>query len=177
MTKWAGRPHWEFLARMLGRDAFGTWLGIPAGTHFARPGATYTNPVPQAVLVPRRGVLGPAAGGAGWVATFHDVHAPPLPGLAVPMDLYVDITAPPRFAGERLEACDLDLDVVRGVSGRVWIDDEDEFAERRVAWRYPETLAADVVRLCGDVHEAVRERRPPFDRVAADRWLAEIGRL
>ncbi len=176
MSKWGDRPHWEFLALMLGQDDFGDWLGIEAGTHFVRPGATYTNPVPQVVLVPRRRLLGPAAGRAGWVATFHDVHAPPLPGLGVPMDLYVDLTDPPRFAGDRLEACDLDLDVVRGVSGRVWVDDEDEFAERRAAWGYPEALVADVVRLCDEVHEAVRLGRAPFDRAAADRWLAELAR-
>ncbi|WP_180935649.1 DUF402 domain-containing protein [Nocardioides ungokensis] len=38
-----------------------------------------------------------------------------------------------------LRAVDLDLDVVRGRTGRVWIDDEDEFAEHRVRFGYPTT--------------------------------------
>ena len=40
MTKWVDRPHWEFDATYLGSDAHGDWLGIPAGTAMARPGAT-----------------------------------------------------------------------------------------------------------------------------------------
>ena len=49
-------------------------------------------------------------------------------------------------------AVDLDLDVVRGWTGRVWVDDEDEFADHRVRFGYP----ADVVRMAAPSCEAVR---------------------
>ncbi len=44
-----------------------------------------------------------------------------------------------------LRAVDLDLDVVRGNTGRVWVDDEDEFAEHRVAFDYPEDVVTSAV--------------------------------
>ena len=44
--------------------------------------------------------------------------------------MYVDITTVPVWARRRtVTAVDLDLDVVRGWTGRVWVDDEDEFAD------------------------------------------------
>ena len=41
-----------------------------------------------------------------------------------------------------MRAVDLDLGVIRGTTGRVWVDDEDGFAEHRVTVGYP----AEVVR-------------------------------
>ena len=113
----------------LGADDHGRWLGVPSGTRFTRPGAEYVSPTDQVVLVPAD----------AWVATFH------APGG--PVGLYVDITTPavwhpgPRGT-RRLIAIDLDLDVVRGTTGRVWIDDEDEFADHRVSLGYPDEIAA-----------------------------------
>ncbi|MGB0101971.1 MAG: DUF402 domain-containing protein, partial [Nocardioides sp.] len=120
MTKWGDQPHWEFDASYLGSDQHGDWLGIPAGTAMSRPGATYLAPTRQVGLVPPPGGSGPER---GWLATFHDVGGP--------VQVYVDITTPPSWDGSVLRAVDLDLDVVRGNAGRVWVDDEDEFADHR----------------------------------------------
>jgi hypothetical protein len=83
MTKWGGRPHWEYDAALLGSDEHGDWLGIPGGTHMVRPGAQYVAPVAQVVLVPPPG----PDGQRGWLATFH------APGG--PVQVYVDMTRPP----------------------------------------------------------------------------------
>ena len=64
MTKWGDRPHWEYDAVLLGSDAHGDWVGVPAGTAMARPGATYVAPVDQVCLVPGRRAPTPSA--AGW---------------------------------------------------------------------------------------------------------------
>ena len=53
MTKWGERPHWEFDAHHLGRDEYGDWVGIPAGTLMTRPGARFVTETAQAGLVPR----------------------------------------------------------------------------------------------------------------------------
>ena len=98
----------------------------------------------------------------GWyAATFH------APGIWC--DLYVDIATPGEWHGDVLRAVDLDLDVVRGWTGRIWVDDEDEFAEHRVRFGYP----AEVVELALTSCEAVRQPpgRPqvrPQDRRGAD---------
>jgi protein associated with RNAse G/E len=72
-----------------------------------------------------------------------------------------------------VRAVDLDLDVLRGWSGRVWVDDEDEFAEHRKRFGYPDDVAALAVASCDQVRGAVAAGRPPFDGTAA-RWMRQL---
>ncbi len=162
MTKWRDRPHWEFDAVFLGADEHGDWLGIPRGTRMTRPGATYVAPTRQVGLVPPPG---PDAE-RGWLATIHDVGGP--------VRVYVDITTPPTWDGAVLRAVDLDLDVVCGPTGRVWIDDEDEFADHRVRFDYPEDVVDAALNSCRQVEAAVAGGRAPYDATAAA-WLARVG--
>jgi uncharacterized protein len=161
MTKWGGRPHWEFDAVRLGTDEHGDWVGVPAGTPMLRPGAAFTPPVDSVVLVPSGAR---ARDRPWWLATFY------APGFRV--EVYVDVTAPARWDGPVLRAVDLDLDVVRGETGRVWVDDEDEFALHRVELGYPEDVVRAASRSCDDVHAMVRDRVAPFDGLAPASWLA-----
>jgi hypothetical protein len=160
MTKWGDRPHWEFDALLLGSDRHGDWIGIPAHTPMVRPGATFTPPVDSVVLVP--------GGGPGWLATFY------APGFRV--EVYVDITTPAVWDGRVLRATDLDLDVVRGEKGRVWVDDEDEFADHRLRYGYPEEVVAEASRTCTTVHAAIRAGDAPFDGQAPSPWLHDLAR-
>ena len=66
-----------------------------------------------------------------------------------------------------LRAVDLDLDVVRGNTGRVWVDDEDEFADHRVRFGYPDEIAAAAMASCDRVHAAVVAGTAPYDGSAA----------
>jgi hypothetical protein len=169
MTKWGGRPHWEYDAVLLGRDRHGWWIGVRAGTRMARPGATYEAPTDQVVLVPDADGEGPPPGGAGWVATFHAAGGP--------VRVYVDITTPPAWSGDRglvVGAVDLDLDVIRGNAGRVWVDDEDEFAEHRVRFGYPDDVVAAALASCAAVQTAVATGAAPYDGTA-DHWLAVLA--
>ncbi len=161
MTKWGDRPHWEFDATYLGSDEHGDWLGIARSTVMTRPGMTYVAPTAQVGLVP---APGPDAD-RGWLATFHDVGGP--------VQVYVDITTPPVWDGAVLRAVDLDLDVVRGNTGRVWVDDEDEFADHRVRYGYPPEVVSAAAASCDRVHAAVAAGRAPYDGVAAG-WLDRL---
>ena len=69
----------------------------------------------------------------------------------------------------------LDLDVLRGASGRVWIDDEDDFAEHRISLDYPEVVVAHAGLSCDHVHRLMHDRIAPFDGHAHLRWLARVG--
>ncbi len=138
MTKWGDRPHWQIPGRWLGSDEHGDWIGIPAGTRMVRPGADIRSQVDQVGLVPPAGAPDTER---GWLATF---HAPGGPRVS----LYIDITTPPFWDGPVLRAVDLDLDVVRGIDGRVWIEDEDEFAEHRVELGYPDDVASAAETSC-----------------------------
>jgi protein associated with RNAse G/E len=118
-------------------------------------------PVDQVGLVPPPG---PDAD-RGWLATFHAA------GGAV--RVYVDMTTPPVWDGAVLRAVDLDLDVVQGTSGRVWVDDEDEFAEHRAAFGYPADVSRLAMDSCDRVRAAVEAGRAPYDGAAAA-WFTRL---
>jgi len=166
MEKWGARPHWQFDARYLGRDAHGDWLAIAAGTPMSRPGLALVSPNDQVGLVPAADL--PDAE-RGWVATF---HGEPRDWVAV----YVDITTPPVWDGTTLRTVDLDLDVVRRVDDQVFVDDEDEFAEHQVTFGYPTSVVAAAQRSCDLVRDAVEGRLPPYDG-SHEPWLSRLHDL
>lgn len=157
-TKWGDRPHWQYAGRYLGVDEHGDWIGFPTGSRFTRPGADYVAPYAQVALVPADHLEE-----RGWVAAFHS------PGGKV--RIYVDVTTPPAWDGEVVRTVDLDLDVVQGLTGRVWVDDEDEFADHRVRFGYPGDVVADALASCAFVDHAIRTQVAPFDGSTAQRWL------
>jgi predicted RNA-binding protein associated with RNAse of E/G family len=114
---------------------------------------------PQVVLVPRA---------AAFVATFYDEDEDP------PCDVYVDITTVPVWSGATVTSIDLDLDVVRGTHGRVWVDDEDEFADHRTRWAYPPDVVALATETCEAVRAAVSGGAPPYDGRAQQPWLDRL---
>ena len=162
MTKWGGQPHWEYGGILLGSDGAGDWIGLAAGTYMSRPGAEYVAPVDQVVLVPAPG----ESEDRGWLATFHahggQVHT------------YVDMTTPPYWEDSVLHAVDLDLDVVRGTNGRVWLDDEDEFARHRRELGYPQDVVALAVSTAERIQASVSAAEAPFD-ATADTWLSIVS--
>lgn len=164
MTKWGGRPHWEFDGVYLGSDEHGDWLGFPAGCRMARPDLEIVAPNDQVGLVP---AAGPDAERA-WLATFHG------PGGIV--QVYVDMTSPPYWDASVVRAIDLDLDVIKTLEGEVVVDDQDEFDLHRIQHAYPEAVVELALASRDRVLAAVREATPPFDGSHL-RWLdAFVGR-
>jgi uncharacterized protein len=173
MTKWGDRPHWTYRGAYLGSDRHGEWIGFRAGTVFTRPGVRFVAGNDQVCLVPAtRDDRRP-----GWLATFHAPggYLPDGNGGRTPIDLYVDMTTPASWAGTVLRAVDLDLDVVRGPDGRVWVDDEDEFATHRTAFGYPADVVDLALAACTEVAAAARDRRSPFDGTAHLGWLDRLA--
>ena len=158
MSKWGDRPHWELDATLLGSDEHGDWLGVPAGTPHARPGAAFVSEVDSVTLAPT---------GGPWCATFN------APGIWC--TVYVDMSTPPRWDGRVLRA--VDLDVIRGSDGRVRVDDEDEFAEHRVTLGYPPEIVLLAETSRDAVEDAVRREQPPFDLATPAAWLAQVPGL
>jgi protein associated with RNAse G/E len=157
--KWPDRPHWEHDALVLGEDDHGVWVGAPAGTRMARPGVGFTCDQAQVTLFPRD---------AAFVATFY------APGGSSVCDVYVDIVTVPVWSDSTVTAVDLDLDVIRGWTGRVWVDDEDEFAANRVRYAYPPDLVRLAATSCAQVHAAVAGGGPPYDNATAGRWFEAL---
>ena len=155
MSKWPDLPHWVYAGTYLGADAHGDWIGFPQGSRFTRPGADYVAPYDQVGLVP--------SGDVGWLAAFHSRGGP--------VNTYVDIATPPVWDGDVVRSVDLDLDVVSGWTGRVWIDDEDEFAERRGG--YPDEIVRHALDTCRLVEQLMSAAAAPFDG-SADAWLERL---
>ena len=108
-----------------------------------------------------------------FVARFYDPVT--WAGAANPVDVYVDITTVPRWTETGVSMVDLDLDVVRGPTGRVWVDDEDEFADHRVRFGYPPELVRLAGSACDRVRAAVSSGLPPYDGVVGPRWLSRLA--
>ena len=154
--KWPDSPHWEFDAVRLGQDAHGTWVGITEGTLLASPSRAFHAVADHVTLVPHD---------AWWLATFYgeDVRRP--------FDVYVDIATPATWHDAHLvRAVDLDLDVIRGTTGRVWVDDEDEFADHQVEFAYPPELVTSAEAEARRVLVLVETQAEPFATVA-EGWL------
>ena len=158
MTKWGGRPHWEYDGVYLGTDQHGEWLGFPRGTYYARPGMEFVGEFDRCGARSR-----PAA--PPHLAAFNDDVAK--------AQIYVDMTTPPAWDGSVLRAVDLDLDVVRLQDGTVYLDDEDEFAEHQVTFGYPPEVVAMAERAAAEVLAAVRAGATPYDGTA-DAWLRSV---
>ncbi|MBD2759255.1 YgaC family protein [Yimella sp. cx-573] len=160
--KYDGSEHWQEDYRLLGVDQDGVWLGMRAGTPFARPGMS-THARSDTVRLVRVD--------ARWAACF---NAPGGPSAHI----YVDIVTPVQWrrtdAGFVGILVDIDLDVVERFDGQLYIDDEDEFEEHTAAFGYPDQLVTDARRAADEVYAAVQQRRPPFDG-RGDRWLQRIG--
>ena len=149
--KWDGSPHWRHECVYLGADAWGDWVGQPAGWGSERPARSFTAPGPNVTLVPPSG---------DFALTVNRDHPQ---GMRIYIDLAWDLRAvaeqdpeastggaPVLFTG-----IDMDLDVVRVEGERgTWIDDEDEWAEHRVLYGYPGEVQPRL-----GAHAAMREKR------------------
>jgi hypothetical protein len=159
--KWPDDPHWEFDGVRLGVDGHGTWIGITEGTLLASPVRAFHATADHVTLIPHDD---------WYLGTFYGDDA------KRPFDTYVDIATPAVWHGEDLvRAVDLDLDVIQGTTGRIWVDDEDEFAAHRVALGYPDDVTERAVSSCQTIFAAVTGREAPFDGVHQE-WLDRLRR-
>jgi uncharacterized protein len=86
------------------------------------------------------------------------------------VDLYVNINTPAVWHEDRVICIDTDLDVVRGVDGRVEIIDRDECEAHQVRYRYPTDIVERTERTASRVFQLVSDNEPPFDGEAAMSW-------
>jgi len=157
LRKYDGRLHRRVRTRRLGTDRHGLWLGTPKGTtvhyHYGhrRTGTTRHDAVR---LVPD---------GQWWIAMF--VAAP------AEREVYCDICLPPRWtAPDEVTVVDLDLDLSRFRTGRVDLEDEDEFAANAARFAYPHAVVTGATTAAGDLYRRLTERAEPFG-AAPLAWL------
>lgn len=78
--------------------------------------------------------------------------------------IYVDITTVPTMpTPDRVEAIDVDLDVVLLIDGSIEVLDEDEFEEHRAQLSYPDWLVDQARASAASVAVAIDAKKPPFN--------------
>jgi protein associated with RNAse G/E len=160
--KYDGSLHWNLRMRPLGEDEHGVWLGLPAGS-VMRKGLG-----PDVALLEAHVILFPR--GAWWTAAF---NAEPRRTA-----IYCDITTPPEWPSPgEVTAVDLDLDVLlkRGAGTPILVD-EDEFAEHRKLYGYPDEVTGAAQASADRLLRAIADGAGPFGG-AHRPWLAMAGRL
>jgi hypothetical protein len=154
--KYPASQHWRFAGTVLGTDAHGTWLGMPAGTVAQRgEEPPRTLPIPFVVLVPHDDP---------WLVEVYDGH----PELLT----YVNIGSVPRWDGDRVTQLDLDLDVVATHDGTVRVLDRDEFVDRSRSWGYPQALVAHAEAAAARAADLLATAEP----FGAAAWLDRLRR-
>lgn len=156
-SKWDGGPHWRYDGSYLGRDEHGHWVAVPVGAPITRPGRSFDNEHHSVVCVPRQ---------SGHVLTTNaDPHK---------VRHYVDITTVPLWSRvdgvATVSMVDLDLDVVERRNGRIYVDDEDEFADHQVEFAYPPELVTSAEAEARRMLVLVETQAEPFATVA-EAWL------
>ena len=158
-TKYDGSLHWHQTMQYLGEDEHGIWLGARSGATAQRgnePPIRFDAPSVQ--LIPA---------GQWWTAVFN--------GPPARVEIYCDIATPAqwRSPGE-VTMIDLDLDVVRvRADRRVFVDDEDEFAEHQVRFGYPPDVISHAEQTAARLLAAVTADVEPFGSTA-EAWLDKV---
>lgn len=155
--KYDGTAHRDYPARRLTEDVLGVWLGITTGTASVYHGQPSVEQIPFVLLVPHA---------AWWTCMFN-----PPPRTS---EVYCDIASPARWEGSTVHLVDLDLDVVRRrATGVVELRDEDEFAEHRVQFGYPDDVIAEAEAASRWLLGALDDGTEPFAS-AYRKWLALV---
>ena len=159
-TKYDGSLHWHQTMLYLGEDEHGIWLGARSGATAQRgnePPIRFEAPSVQLIPV----------GGPWWTAVFNDAPAR--------VEVYCDISTPAQWRGpDEVTMIDLDLDVVRvREDHRVFVDDEDEFAEHQVRYGYPPEVISQAEEAADWLLTSVTAGVEPFGSVS-QAWLDKV---
>lgn len=160
IRKYDGSLSAQWTAVRLGEDEHGVWLGTAQGVPVRSATGSRTSRFAYVMLVPPD---------KWWTATF---CADPGP------EMYCDVCTVPEWSadGTVLHMVDLDLDVVRPHGGEAHIEDEEQFAEHRVRYGYPDSVVGKARQTCEWLREAGRrggEGVEPFAS-AYRHWLGLI---
>jgi protein associated with RNAse G/E len=160
LRKYDGRPHRRTTTRRLGKDRFGTWLGIPKGTVVTY---SYGGKRPHPLVDDAVRLIVP---GAWWCAIFFAESSD--------REVYCDVVVPARWQSPaEVTLIDLDLDLVRFRDGRVRLDDEDEFRANTTAYGYPPQVVEHATAAAEDLRTALETDTEPF----AGHWRTWMEQL
>ena len=150
-TKYDGSPHYEFEAQLLGhRDGY-VRLHVPRGTLLR----SYRGEFPVRATFTA----------LFWADRWYNVYHNHRPAGRRGIESYANVATPAQFDGETLRWVDLDLDVLTREGG-VEVDDEDEFAEHRERFGYPDDVVRHALAARDELLRLAGSGAFPFDRAS-----------
>jgi hypothetical protein len=158
-TKYDGSQHNDYAARLIEDQLPASPPGgcvrlfVPEGT----PLSSYRGA--GRIGVPFTALFWP--GSDRWFNVYHNHRATDRHSI----ETYVNVSLPAQFDGETLRWVDMDLDVVVLTGERVELWDEDEFAEHRQRFGYPEDVATRAQEAAYEVMRLASMGEAPLDRV------------
>jgi protein associated with RNAse G/E len=155
-TAYDGAPHWVHSARLIQHESGIVVVATDAGTEVQTTRGAWQSPFHTR--------------GHYWPDRYYNVirleEDRPDGGRRL-NGFYCNIATPVRFNGVDLGYVDLQLDVrsyvLEGGGLRYEVVDEDEFAEAKVRFAYPEGLVASCWRAVDELVALIEARRFPFD--------------
>lgn len=159
-TKFDGSLHYEYTMRVVSDDGASLRVWAPAGTAMR----TY-----RGDLTADRPFLMLHYGDRDW--NLEVMWEPDW----TPNKHYVNIALPSSWDDGTLRWVDLDLDVSWWADGTLRLLDEDEFAEHRERFSYPDWLVARSWAAVNDVQALIAAHRWPFDESLYD-WRPPAAR-
>lgn len=159
IRKYDGSLSARWHATRLGDDDYGIWLGTAQDTRISSASGGWKSRFAYTMLIPRS---------EWWTATFCAEPGP---------EMYCDVCTVPEWHadGSGLRTVDLDLDVVRPRGGDAWVKDEDEFAEHRASYGYPDSVVNKARQTCEWLMEAGRRGGAEPFASAYHHWLDRLG--
>jgi len=156
-SKWDKSPHWVHQTYFLGEDEFGFWFGQIPGSLSHRPGSSFITETHTLMMVSHTG---------DWVAKFFPENRKD--GLLIYVDLAHSVAWDP--AKRQVTGIDMDLDVIKTRRRGTWIEDIDEFEDRKVSMQYPEDVIETVWNNSLEIEQFVNQGAHIFDGRAAE-WF------
>ena len=149
-SKFDKTPHWRHETIYLGEDEHGLWFRQLEGSYSSRPGMDYNTETPVLFLVDREG---------NWVAKIFP------PNRDDHMLIYIDIASQVVWNEETLTVTgiDMDLDVIKLDTGKMWIEDEDEFLDHTQTMGYSDELVSVTQETAKTLLDKVVNNHAPFD--------------
>ncbi len=150
-TKYDGSPHYEFEAQLLGRQDGYIRLHVPQGTSLRSYRGEFPVQTTFTALF--------------WTDRWYNVYHNYRPAGRRGIESYANVSTPAQFDGETLRWVDLDLDVLTR-DGGIEVDDEDEFADHRVRFGYPDEVIRHALAARDELLRLAESGAFPFDRAS-----------
>lgn len=146
--KYDGSPHRWWRSHIIRADDCGLLLHTPNGTLMNGPKGGWQSRGGNTFF---------------WWDRWYNVYQ--APDDSTTLRYYVHIATPPALSAGQLVYIDLDVDVIMDITGRVRVEDEDEFATGTVRYGYSDEVIRRVQEATHQVRQLFTQSQSPWNEL------------